>query len=95
VRAATESAEASARQVNTAASPVRIAPNSGSTAPLLDNTDSGHCACKAAHDHIQVVDTHAIFPTMKATAGSGGWRSPYLIEQAPVSRAHLSGPRTV
>jgi hypothetical protein len=25
------------------------------------NTDSGHCASKAAHDHILVVDTHINF----------------------------------
>jgi hypothetical protein len=83
------------RRVSTAPSPDRFSPNSGGTAPLLGNTDSGHCACKAVHDRIQAVDKHIIFPTVKATARSRRWRSPYHIEQAPVGRAHLSGPRTV
>jgi hypothetical protein len=33
-------------------------------------TDSGHCAYKAAHDHIKAVDTHTIFPTKKTTGKS-------------------------
>jgi hypothetical protein len=90
--AATERTKATAWRVSAALSPDRISPNSGSTAPLLGNTDSGHCAYKAAHDHIQAVDTHIIFPTAKATMRSWRWRSPYRIEQAPVGRAHLSRP---
>jgi hypothetical protein len=89
------SARATARRVSTAPSPDRIAPNSGSTASLLGNTDSGHYACKAAHDRIQAVDTHIIFPTVRTTARSWRGRSPYHIEQAPVGRTHLSGSRTV
>jgi hypothetical protein len=53
-------------------SPDRISPNSGSTAPLLGNTDSSHCACKAAHGHILAVDTHVNFPIEKTTERS--WR---------------------
>jgi hypothetical protein len=67
--AATVHAEAPVRRVSAASPPVRIAPDSGSTAPLLGNTDSSHCACKAAHDRIQVMDTLIIFQTVKATAG--------------------------
>jgi hypothetical protein len=78
--AATVRAEATTRRVSTAPTPVRIAPNSGSTTPLLGNTDSGHCACKTAHDRIQVVDTHVIFPTVKAATRGWRGRSPYHIE---------------
>jgi hypothetical protein len=57
------------RRVSAAPSPDRFSPNSSSIAPLLGNTDSGHCICRTAHDRIRVVDTHEIFPTVKATAG--------------------------
>jgi hypothetical protein len=65
-------AEATAQRVSVAPSPDRFWPNSGSTVSLLGNTDSGHCACKAAHDHIEAVDTHANFPTEETTVRS--WR---------------------
>jgi hypothetical protein len=67
--AATVRAEATERRVSAATSPDRFPPNSGSTAPLLGNTDSGHCVYRMAHDRIRVVDTHEIFPTEKAAAG--------------------------
>jgi hypothetical protein len=78
--AATVRAKATAWRVSTSPMPIRIAPNSGSTAPLLGNTDSGHCACKTAHDRIQVEDTRVIFPTVKAATRGWRGRSPYHIE---------------
>jgi hypothetical protein len=40
--------------------------------PLLGNTDSGHCADKAAHGHILAVDTHINFSIERTTERS--WR---------------------
>jgi hypothetical protein len=60
--AVTVSTEATARWVNVAPSPVSGHwPNSDSTSSTVRNTDSGHCAGKAAHDHTQVADTHINF----------------------------------
>jgi hypothetical protein len=68
--AATVHAEATAQRVSTAPSPNRFSPNSGSTASLLGNTDSGHCAGKAAHGHILAVDTHINFSIERTTERS-------------------------
>jgi hypothetical protein len=58
----TVSAEATARQVNIAPSPVSgYRPNSDSTSSTVHVTDSRHCAGKAAHDHTLSVDTHINF----------------------------------
>jgi hypothetical protein len=63
---------ATARQDSSTPSRGRFPPNSGNTAPLLGNTDSGHCADKAAHGHIQAVDMHINFSIEKTTERS--WR---------------------
>jgi hypothetical protein len=39
---------------------------------LLGNTDNGHCANKAAHNHILAVDTHINFSIERTTERS--WR---------------------
>jgi hypothetical protein len=60
--AATVSTEATARRVNVAPSPVSgHRPNSDSTSSTGRDTDSRHCAGKAAHDHALVADTHINF----------------------------------
>jgi hypothetical protein len=60
--AVTVSTEATARRVNEVPSPVSgYWPNSDSTSSTVRNTDSSHCAGKAAHDHILAVDTHINF----------------------------------
>jgi hypothetical protein len=55
---------------------------------LLGNTDSSHCASKAAHDHILAVDTHINFPIERTTERSWRGRSPYL----SYNRLLLAGP---
>jgi hypothetical protein len=70
--AATVHEEATVQRVSAAPSPDRFSPNSGNTAPLLGNTDSGHCAGKAAHGSILAVDTHINFSIEKTTERS--WR---------------------
>jgi hypothetical protein len=60
--AATVYAEATARRVNIASSPIsRNWPNSDNTFFTVHVTVSRHCAGKAAHDHTLVVDTHINF----------------------------------
>jgi hypothetical protein len=62
VCAATVSAEATARWVNIAPSPVSgNRPNSDSMSSTVHVTDNRQCAGKAAHDHTLVVDTHINF----------------------------------
>jgi hypothetical protein len=65
-------AEATAQRVSAAPSPDRFPPNSGSTASLLGNTNSGHCAGKATHSHILDADTHISFSIERTTERS--WR---------------------
>jgi hypothetical protein len=52
------------------------------------NTDSRHCAGKAAQDHILAVDTHINFPIERTTERSWRGRSPYL----SYNRLLLAGP---
>jgi hypothetical protein len=61
--AATVCAEATARQVNLAPSPVSgKGPNSDSTTSTVHVTDSRHCAGETLHDHTLVEDMHINFP---------------------------------
>jgi hypothetical protein len=72
-------AEVTVRRVSTAPTRVRgFKPNSDSTSSTVRNTDSRHCAGKAAQDHILAVDTHINFPIERTTERSWRGRSPYL-----------------
>jgi hypothetical protein len=62
----------------------------------LGNTDSGHCADKAAHGHILAVRyVHQLLDREDYREELEMKISISLIEQASVGWAHLSGPRTV
>jgi hypothetical protein len=84
------------RRDSSTPSPDRFSPNSGNTAPLFGNTGSGHYArlgctwpypgCRYAH---QLLDREDYGEELEMKISIS------LIEQAPVSRVHLSGPRTV
>jgi hypothetical protein len=93
VCAATVRVEGMAQRVSIAPSPDRFSPNSGNTAPLLGNTDSGHCARQGCtrpypgyrYAH-QLLDREDYGEELEMKISIS------LIEQAPVGRAHLSGP---
>jgi hypothetical protein len=62
----------------------------------LGDADGGRCACWAAHDRIQVADTHINFLIREDYGEELETKiSTSFIEQAPVGWAHLSEPRTL
>jgi hypothetical protein len=94
--AATVHAKATVQRVSAAPSPDRFPLNSGNTAPLLGNTDSGHYARQGCtrpypgyrYAH-QLLDREDYGEELEMKISIS------LIEQAPVGRVHLSGTRTV